>query len=759
MSGRAMTLAVEARTAVWDSRAVDSPYRMRRALAVAGVLLALAFAVPRVVTHMPYPRLGVTLAWTKEGDARVLEVVGPPSKGLLEPGDLLMNMNGEPFRRSPAYTSRSLPKDAITFDVRRRGTDLSVVVPPVQLSLWQRVRHLLPQLAALVAAPIVAFALVWRRPDLGTARVFLWFATLQGIAAVHQTYRYPEVQFEGLFKQWMGFYGWLACWWPAAFVHFLAVFPRPRWQADGRFRSVWFWLAAVSYLVPVYFAWQLVQTGRLPEKPFMWFESLALAIGVASLIGRYGTPARDDWRPTRSQRALGLAVAVMMILGGVVGWLLDGERGELWSQFPAVRILVTMLGFGLLLTPFALAYLLVRDPVFDPRRILERSIPYALLSGVLAAVYLSLVFVGQSLFAAATGEDAVAFNVIAALVLAFAFAPLRGRVQRGLDRLFRRDPLALRAALDQAGRELLGALDRDEVRASVDAGLTRGLERAVPLDWSGPGEPTLAAGAELPVHARAGVENLLLQARIRLENLALQSERAAAERRAIELREAATTAELRALHAQVQPHFLFNALNALSYLTEVDPPAAQRFTERLADMLRYTVQASERPAVLLSDEIAFVEDYLGVARERYEGDLVFRYQGPSELLSAAVPPLLLQPLVENSLKHGFSSERRSIRLDLDAAAEDGWLTLCFTDDGCLGNTPAGNGGGDGNGAARDGNRGPGTRVRGLGVGLENLQQRIRRFGGSEATMTAGPVGVEGFRVTLRWRQVVGEVSP
>ena len=761
MSGRVSSAAVEGRTAVWDSRVVKSPYRLRRALAVAGVVLALAFAVPRVVTHMPYPRLGVTLSWTADGHAQVQEVFGPPSKGLLEPGDLLLQMNGEPFRRSPVtrtYTSRTLPKDAITFEVQRRGADLQVVVPPVQLSLWQRVRFLLFRLAALVAAPIVAFMLVWRRPDLATAYVFLWYATLQGMAFVHQIYRHPEVQFEGFFKQWMGLYGWLACWAPAAFVHFLAVFPRPRWRAESRFRNVWFWLAAISYVVPLYFVWQLLQTGRLAEKPFMWFESVALAIGVSSLIGRYGTPGHADWQPSRSQRALGLAVAGMMVLGGVTSWLLDGERGELWSAYPAVRILVTVLGFGLLLTPFALAFLLVRDPIFDPRRILERSIPYALLSGVLVAVYLSLVFVGQALFAAATGEDAVGFNVIAALVLAFAFAPLKDRVQRGLDRLFRRDPFALRAALDQAGRELLGALDRDEVRASVDAGLTRGLERSLPLVWGGPGEPTLAANADLPDHARAGVENLLLQARIRLENLALQAERAAAERRALELREAATTAELRALHAQVQPHFLFNALNALSYLTEVDPRAAQRFTERLADMLRYTVQASERPAVLLSDEIAFVEDYLGVARERYEGDLVFRYRGPSDLLSAAVPPLLLQPLVENSLKHGFSSERRSIHLDLDAEARDGWLTLCFTDDGCLGMPPLeGNGASAGNGTARNG-RQAGTRVHGLGVGLDNLEQRIRRFGGAEATMTAGPAGAEGFRVTLRWRLSVGETT-
>ena len=68
--------------------------------------------------------------------------------------------------------------------------------------------------------------------------------------------------------------------------------------------------------------------------------------------------------------------------------------------------------------------------------------------------------------------------------------------------------------------------------------------------------------------------------------------------------------------------------------------------------LRYTVEAGARPAALLSEELGFVEDYLGVARERYENPLDFRFQGTPDLLSLAVPPLLLQPLVENSLKHG-----------------------------------------------------------------------------------------------------------
>jgi len=287
----------------------------------------------------------------------------------------------------------------------------------------------------------------------------------------------------------------------------------------------------------------------------------------------------------------------------------------------------------------------------------------------------------------------------------------------------------LRLALDQAGRRLLGALDREEVRTAVEAAIRRGLKRAVSIEWPQDAMPRLAEPEEVRDDERSAVESLLFQAGIRLENLKLQEQRAAAERSAVELREAATRAELRALQAQVQPHFLFNALNALSYLTETDPQAAQRFTERLADMLRYTVAAGSRSAALLSEEIGFVEDYLGVARERYEGALVFEYQGKRELLSVAVPPLLLQPLVENSLKHGGPSEAGALHLRLEAQSEDGWLTLTFSDDGRHG----------GNGAP------------GLGVGLENLEQRLRRFAGPEAMMRAGARDPMGFAVTMRWR--------
>jgi hypothetical protein len=719
---------------------VNHDYRVRRLLAVVGVAIALAFATPRLLTHTPYPRLGVGIGRdARRNLPRVDRVVGPPAQGILKTGDLLLTVNGEPMSPqplSPSAPRTPRPREAFELELERGGVRMTVMVPPVHLSAWQRLRVILPQMTAVVAAPLVAFVLIWRRPDLSTAWVFLLFTNVEAISVVHEIYRNPEAEPSGLFRSYLAFYGWLVCWAPATFIHLMAVFPRPRWRRGEVWRSAWAWLVAAGYVVPLYFVGQILAEGRLSVSQYGWFQMFATGVGVFSLVERYGRAAHDDWHPSRSQRGLALLAALFLLLGAAGGWALENEAFASLLQFPVYRLLLYGISLGVLFTPIIMAFLIARDPVFDPRRLLERGLPYALLSGVVAALYVAIVLVGQRSFAAVTGEEALAINVVAALVVAFVFAPLRTRLQRVLDRLFRRDPMALRMALDRAGHELLQALDRDDARAAVEAALTRGLGRRVALEWPESGPPRLAAGEEPPEDAAPAVDNLLTQAGIRLENLALAEQRAAAERRAVELREAAMRAELRALHAQVQPHFLFNALNALSYLTETDPRAAQRFTERLADMLRYTVEAGTRSAALLADEIAFVEDYIGVARERYEGDLCFNYRGARELLSATVPPLLLQPLVENSLKHGLAPGAKGLAMSLEAERTDGWLTVTFLDDGTAG----------GNGA------------RGLGVGLENLEQRVRRFAGDEATMEAGPRAEGGYSVMLRWRERATEVA-
>ena len=117
-----------------------------------------------------------------------------------------------------------------------------------------------------------------------------------------------------------------------------------------------------------------------------------------------------------------------------------------------------------------------------------------------------------------------------------------------------------------------------------------------------------------------------------------------------------------------------------------------------------------------------------MARERYENPLHFRYRGDPALLSASVPPLLLQPLVENSLKYGITPGETSLRMTLDAKLADGWFVLEFADDG----VPHGNG------------------MPGLGVGLENLEQRVRHFAGPNARVQAAPGEDGGFTVHMAW---------
>ncbi len=709
--------------------------RLLRLLALAGVIAALALGLPRFLTHTPYPRLGIIPNWEHaSGRLAVAEVVGPPGKGVLQPGDLILEVEGQPLSRTELRSSvrkQGWPKGPMAMRIQRGERVMEIVLPPLHLTAWQRVRSYTLPIAAVIAVPIVAFLLVWRRPDLGTAWVFLWFACLQGLAAIYDLYRYPQFGSHGAFALYVTTLSTVKSFLPAAFLHLMTVFPRRRWQRAFEWRSVWFWIVALAYVVAPSLPLLAPLFGMKQDMLYAWFEISALGLGLVPLLDRYAGPARPGWAPRLSERALAGVIALALgaaVVFGVFGAIAEDPRVAALYSIPAFRLLVTIVTVAWLSSPLLMAYLIANDPAFDPRRLLVQSVPYALLTGGFAAVYLALVLVGQRLFAQATGEEAMAFNVVAALAVALAFAPLRVRLQSWLDRLYGRDPRLVRLALDRAGHELLGALHPAEIKNSVEDGLARAFKRPVTVEWPDAGSPRVAHPEDVPPDARGAVDNLLEQARVRLDNLALQQQRAHAERRAVELRELAARAELRALQAQVQPHFLFNALNALAYLTEADPAAAQRFTERLADMLRYTIEASRRPAALLSEEIGFVEDYLGVARERYENTLEFRYDGPDDLLATPVPPLLLQPLVENSLKHGCAPGTDVLHLWLHARTDGEWMELEFSDDGVT-----------------NGNGGPG-----LGVGLQNLEQRVRRFAGGDATMEAGPRTEGGYRVRLRW---------
>ena len=125
-------------------------------------------------------------------------------------------------------------------------------------------------------------------------------------------------------------------------------------------------------------------------------------------------------------------------------------------------------------------------------------------------------------------------------------------------------------------------------------------------------------------------------------------------RRSRRAEQAAVAAELRALRAQINPHFLFNALNSVAALTRTRPAEAEGVVERLAALFRYTLRASERPVVPLADEVEGVRLYLDVEAVRFGDRLQAVVEVPDALSGVAVPSLSLQTLVENAVKHGVA---------------------------------------------------------------------------------------------------------
>jgi two-component system, LytTR family, sensor kinase len=185
-------------------------------------------------------------------------------------------------------------------------------------------------------------------------------------------------------------------------------------------------------------------------------------------------------------------------------------------------------------------------------------------------------------------------------------------------------------------------------------------------------------------------------------------------------------AQLAALRMQLQPHFLFNSLNAIMALVrDQDTAQAIRALSLLSDVLRTTINAGESATTTLAQEIDFVRRYLEIERVRFGDRLAVTIDVPTELLGAAVPTFVLQPFVENSLKHGVLREREGNRITISARNGADTLTLSVRDDG--------RGLSDG---AVD------------GVGITNARARLDRMYGPTASLDVRPAA-PGVDVEIR----------
>lgn len=188
-------------------------------------------------------------------------------------------------------------------------------------------------------------------------------------------------------------------------------------------------------------------------------------------------------------------------------------------------------------------------------------------------------------------------------------------------------------------------------------------------------------------------------------------------------------AQLRALKAQLQPHFLFNTLHAITVLIRHDPEAAGRMVVRLSDLLRMTLLDAERQEVTLAHELKFLELYLEIEQTRFRDRLQVSWDVAAGLERAAVPTLLLQPLVENAVKHGVACRAGGGRIVVAAGRDDRTLTLRVSDDGP--------GFGEGGFAA-------GTQ----GIGIASTRGRLERLYGPAHRFTVANGAGGGASVTV-----------
>ncbi|MEZ5398376.1 MAG: histidine kinase [Bryobacteraceae bacterium] len=445
----------------------------------------------------------------------------------------------------------------------------------------------------------------------------------------------------------------------------------------------------------------------------------AITIGFGLLTAR--AVLQLLWRePNPSRAALPRLLATMSLFLFAISFVHfgDGHTHQAWSE----ELLIHHAGI-----PLAL-FLLLQD-----WRFLMVDAFVRLVVNVLLALMMAV-----GVWWLAGGGEAVV--LVLAMSLGFAaFAGMRPVLQRALTRLlFRQPPPELIAPAMRAARE--SSADESQYwQRSLETIAT--LMKADAIGWrSEPanGEPPVApamaselstplaqgAAVVIPVRLAAGEARwgLLGERRGRqpylsedlalLARLAGQIAEDVEQIRQIEARRLISEAEFRALQAQLHPHFLFNALNALYGAIPKEAAPARRMLLSLSDVFRYFLRAG-RDMVTVEEEMQVVRSYLAIESARLGARLQVEVEAAAAAMRERIPVLTVQPLVENAIKHGVAANPKGGWLRIDVWRDNGHLHVRVSDSGC----------------------GPGATARapGMGVGLENVQRRLHLCFGSRAS--------------------------
>ena len=482
---------------------------------------------------------------------------------------------------------------------------------------------------------------------------------------------------------------------------------------------------ALSAGAAAWHAWEAAARGAAPARPAL----VALTAGYAALVGVLAVRLRGQ--PAARGPLVAAAVAAFAVAG-----LHLRHHGP--QESPAAHLLGDHASLLLALVILAQDYRFAfADLVF------KRAL------GGLAAVATA---VGAAALAARAGvpdagEPVRTAAFVGALAAALTLAP---RAWRGVDRvvdrvlLRRADYGAVRgalaaavgaaptpdAALDAAVTGLTPAFGAGALRWSTRpapaAGVhvtARGQTAAVPVPTTdAPGYTLhvdhLGGGRRLLSDDLALLEWAALQAARRVDALRAAQERFAREAREHEAVRLAAEAELRALRAQLNPHFLFNALTTVGYLVQTAPDRALATLYELTGLLRAVLRSPDGQLVSFGEELAIVEAYLAIEGARFEERLRVTVDADAAARAVRVPPLLVQPLVENAVKHGVAPLRRGAAVRVWARVEPGpdggRLRVRVSDDG----------------AGADPDALPARRAAGLG--LSSVERRLTHTYGARA---------------------------
>jgi two-component system LytT family sensor kinase len=456
-----------------------------------------------------------------------------------------------------------------------------------------------------------------------------------------------------------------------------------------------------------------------PEPSSLAFLLLTVCYGV--IIVALGVMTRTQ---ANGRRALWvLALALFAVSASHLGRSHGGDDGwavELIGHHAAIP-----LAFAILYQDyrFALADIFLKRALTLVAIVAIAFAGYGIVStlpaGPLAAGVLMSLWVATSLISPWLHRRIVRF-VDASLLGRTDYAALRSAIGQALQHQDTID-----GVLDTTAARLAGALDAKRVswvedsvvESSVVAPAAAVPTTDLPRYAMRIGE--LTGGRRLLSDDLALVESVLAQAARRIDQIRLTHERYEVQLREEEMLKLTAEAELKALRAQVNPHFLFNALTTIGYLIETAPPRALNTLMQLTALLRGVLK-SEGEFTTLGRELELVEHYLRIEHERFEERLRVRIDVPGALRAHRIPTLVLQPLVENAIKHGVAPSKTGADVEVIAKAigQSGARRLQLT----VRNT--------GTPLGADGGRVPGDHV-----GVENIRRRLRGHYHAGATLT------------------------